>query len=67
MITWTTYGTWLQGGEKGFLKDGKVRGENAALKRDCAKKLEGRPVRLGRKEKAIVRNAIVEAAKRFKH
>jgi len=25
MITWTTYGTWLQGGEKGFVKNGVVR------------------------------------------
>jgi len=66
MITWTTYGTWLQGEEKGFAKDGEVRGENIALKKDCEKKLEKEPVRLGRKEKDIVRRAILEAAKRFK-
>jgi hypothetical protein len=66
MITFTTYGTWLQGEEKGFAKDGEVRGENIALKKDCEKKLEEEPVRLGRKEKDIVREAILEAAKRFK-
>jgi REP element-mobilizing transposase RayT len=66
MITWTTYGTWLQGGEKGFVKDGKVRGENIAIKKDCEKKLEGKPVRLGRREKSVVREAILEAAKRFR-
>ena len=66
MITWTTYGTWLQGGEKGFVKDGKVRGENIAIKKDCEKKLEGKPVRLSRNEKNIVRDAILEAAKRFR-
>jgi REP element-mobilizing transposase RayT len=65
MITWTTYGTWLQGGEKGFVKNGNVRGENIAIKKDCEKKLEGKPVRLGRREKEIVRNTIMEAAKRF--
>jgi REP element-mobilizing transposase RayT len=65
MITWTTYGTWLQGGEKGFVKNGKVRGENIAIKKDCEKKLEHKPVRLGRREKEIVRNAIIGAAKRF--
>jgi hypothetical protein len=23
MVTWTTYGTWLQGEKKGFVKDGE--------------------------------------------
>jgi REP element-mobilizing transposase RayT len=66
MVTWTTYGTWLQGENKGFVKNGEVRGENVAIKKDCEKKLEHEPVRLGRKEKEIVRGAIIEAAKRFK-
>ena len=65
MITWTTYGTWLQGDKKGFVKDGEIRGENVAIKKDCKKKLEGEPVRLGRKEKDAVRKAVLEAAKRF--
>lgn len=65
MITWTTYGTWLQGERKGFVKDGIVRGENIAIKTDCGKKLVHQPVRLGRREKEIVRDAIIEAARRF--
>ena len=66
MITWTTYGTWLQGNTKGFVKDGEVRGDNIALKRSNIKNLAGKAVRLGRREKEIVREAIIEAAKRFK-
>lgn len=65
MITWTTYGTWLQGSEKGFVKDSEVRRENIAIKKDCENKLEGKPVRLGHSEKSVVREAILEAAKRF--
>lgn len=65
MITFTTYGTWLQGERNGFVKDGIVRGENAAIKKDCEKKLEHEPVRLGRREREIVKDAIIEAAKRF--
>jgi len=65
MITWTTYGTWLQGEEKRFVKNGVVRGENVAIKKDSEKKLESKPVRLGREEKDVVREAILEAAKRF--
>ena len=66
MVTWTIYGTWLQGEKKGYVKDGEVRGENIAIKKDCEKKLEHKPERLGRKEKEIVMGAITEAAKRFK-
>ena len=66
MLTWTTYGCWLQGEKKGFVKKGRVRGENIALKIDCEKKLKGQPVRLKRKEKELVKKAILEAAKRFK-
>jgi hypothetical protein len=65
MITFTTYGTWLQGSDKGFVTAGEVRGENIAIKKDCEKKLEKKIVRLGRREKEIVRDAIIEAAKRF--
>lgn len=65
MITFTTYGTWLQGDAKGFVTDGEVRGENIALKKSNVGNLKGTAVRLGRREKEIVRNAIIEAAKRF--
>ena len=66
MVTWTTYGTWLQGSKKGYVKDGEIQGENVALKTDCEEKLKESPVRLRGKEKEIVREAIIEAAKRFK-
>jgi len=66
MLTWTTYGTWLQGEKKGFVKDGEVMEQNVTLKEDCEDKLQRRPVRLRSKEKKIVRVAILEAAKRFK-
>jgi len=46
MLTWTTYGTWLQGEKKGFVKDGEVMGENTMLKQDCRDKLTRPPVRL---------------------
>lgn len=65
MITWTTYGTWLQGEAKGFAADGEVRGENIALKKSNIGNLTRAAVRLGRREKEIVRDAILEAAKRF--
>jgi REP element-mobilizing transposase RayT len=66
MVTFTTYGTWLQGNSKGFVKDGEVRGENTALKKSNVENLAGTAVKLRRREKEIVRWAIIEAAKRFK-
>ena len=65
MVTWTTYGTWLQGNAKGFVTGGKIRGENITLKKSNVGNLEGAVVRLGRRERDIVRDAILEAAKRF--
>jgi len=66
MVTWTTYGTWLQGDARGYVKDGEIRGENVALKIDCAKKLKCRPTRLDRNERMIVRDAILAASRRFR-
>ena len=31
MITWTTYGTWLQGDKRGYVKDGKIYKKNPQL------------------------------------
>jgi len=32
MLTWTTYGTWLQGDERGYVKDGQVlRGDKKLI------------------------------------
>jgi len=63
MLSWTMYGTWLQGKEKGFVKDGIVRGENPALRRSNEQNMSGPIVRLGKKEKCIVRDAIIAASK----
>jgi hypothetical protein len=32
MVTWTTYGTWLQGEKKGYVKNGKILAQNDKLK-----------------------------------
>jgi hypothetical protein len=65
LLTWTTYGTWLQGDERGYVKDGEVLGANVAIKIDCRKNLKGGPVRLVRNERAVVREAILGAREKF--
>lgn len=64
MVTFTTYGSWLQGREQGFVKDGEIRGENVLLARSSAKKMKGSVVRLNKRQKAIVREAILEKARK---
>ena len=64
MVTWTTYGTWLQGDDRGWVKDAEVLGANKKLETVSKKKLQNGPVRLKRREKEIVRNCILEQAQR---
>ena len=65
MITWTTYGTWLQGREQGFVKDGSLRGANPVLMKSNIRNLRDGAVRLNREQRTIVEKAIIEASKRF--
>ena len=65
LITWTTYGTWLQGESKGYVKNGKVLKGDAELKKANEDNLKSEPVKLTREQKEVVRKAILEASKRF--
>jgi len=62
MVTWTTYGTWLQGDERGWVKKGTVYGGNAALRGANKGGEKEKPVRLRKREKEIVREAICRKA-----
>ena len=62
MVTWTTYGTWLQGDERRWVKDGEVYEGNPELHKANEKQVKGELVRLGRREKEIVREAICRKA-----
>jgi REP element-mobilizing transposase RayT len=64
MLTWTTYGTWLQGDKRKYVKDGKVFAANDKLLRANVQSLKGEPVRLNNKQKAIVKLCILDEAKR---
>ena len=64
MITWTTYGTWLQGEKKGYVKDGKVLDGDEHIYHAC-KKLQKLPVvKLRSREKEVVHHAIMREAER---
>jgi len=62
MVTWTTYGTWLQGDGRGYVKNGCVYGENQGLQKSNTAMLRHRAVKFGKSEKKLVRERLFEQA-----
>lgn len=62
LITWTVYGAWLQGDERGYVKNGEVLRENKALENVNRESLKQEPVRLSSKQKQVVRETILKEA-----
>ena len=65
MVTWTTYGTWLQGDRRGYVRDGQILREDKALHDANRGRLAQRPVRLGKENKAVVERTILSKARRI--
>ena len=63
LITWTTYGTWLQGDKRGYVKHGEVSGENKRLRESNICSQRGKVVRLTLQQQEVVRKAILREAK----
>jgi REP element-mobilizing transposase RayT len=62
MVTWTTYGTWLQGDERGYVREGKIYGGNPRLEQRNKENQTGNTIKLTKQQKDIVRKAIMEEA-----
>ena len=67
MITWTTYGTWLQGDQRGYVSNGNILPTNTALANSNASRLTCDPVRLSKDQRQIAHNAIIAKAKKINH
>ncbi len=68
MLTFTTYGTWLQGDERSYVKNGQIHSPNDYLVRtnECLQVQE--TVRLSKNQRRLVRQAIAkEAASQEQH
>jgi hypothetical protein len=63
MLTWTTYGTWLQGDDRGYSRDGRFFGRDPALWRARRDSLKGDEVCLSEEQQKTVREAIEEEAR----
>ena len=66
MVTFTTYGTWLQGDERRYVKNGKVLEGNERLLNANKKAMQQQVVRLTRGQKETVRQAILNEAKELR-
>jgi REP element-mobilizing transposase RayT len=65
MVTWTTYGTWLQGDKRKYVKDGQILLPNEGLAEANAQALMKRPVRFDRRQRQMVEDAIRQKASQF--
>ena len=66
LLTWTTYGTWLQGDKRGYVKDGRILEDNQTLLELCKGLQKGQSVKLTKREKEIVRGAILTESQRIR-
>ena len=65
LVTWTTYGSWLQGDRRGYVKDGQILQGDEAMLGLCKNLQKGSTVQLNKQEKEIVRRAISQEAERI--
>lgn len=65
MVTWTTYGTWLQGDKRGHVPDGKIYPADAGLEAANKKLQKSGRVRLTPIQKRVVEEAVLKEAKRI--
>ena len=65
MVTWTTYGSRLQGDARGFVKDGKILGENKGFEQANRKMLIGEMFKLKKEQREVARRAILLEAERI--
>jgi len=62
MLTWTTYGTWLQGDRRGWVKDGLIHQGNPSLENTNHQNVKAKHVMLSKKQKVYAANAIINEA-----
>ena len=62
MVTWTTYGSWLPGDKRRYVKDGQVFDSDEHLCSLCKKLQKSPAVKLTSKEKAVVHQTIITEA-----
>ncbi len=60
MATWTTYGTWLQGDKKGYVKNGIILEANPELEKSNKELLKHNKIKFPKRFREAVKNAILK-------
>ena len=64
MLTWTTYGSWLQGDRRGWVKGGEVFEGNSYLEKVNRENISGSKVLFDNRQREIAGQAILFKAKK---
>ena len=67
MATWTTYGTWLQGNKKGYVKNGITHNANQGLEKSNEDLLKHEKIKIPKSLREIVKNKILKEAAEIGH
>jgi REP element-mobilizing transposase RayT len=65
MVTWTTFGSWLQGDERKYVKDGQVLDPDPKLKQSNLSAIKQEIIKLTPFQRNIAEIAILQEAKRI--
>ena len=65
MVTWTTFGSWLQGDERGYVKNGQILKGDEKIKKFCQDFQKGDTVILNPAESQIAKQSILKEADRI--
>jgi len=65
MVTWTTYGSWLQGDNRGYVKHGKIIQSNQQLLLTNRRLQKMKTIKLNPEQRKIVYRAILNEARRM--
>jgi len=65
MATWTTYGTWLQGHKKGYVKNGTILDANPKLELSNKESLKHEKVKIPKYLRETVKNTILKEAQQI--
>ena len=65
MVTWTTYGSWLQGDQRGYVKYGKIMPSNQKILLSNRRLQKAQTVKLSPAQRAIVHQTILDEAERI--
>jgi len=65
MVTWTTYGTWLQGDKRGYVKGGEILQGNENIRGICQRLQKQPAVILNEEEKQTAQEAILTESEKI--